>query len=273
MKRALITAAVLALTTGGAAMAQSGGFNINERQAVLDSRIDAGIRTGQLSRGEADRLRAEFRAIADLEARYRASAGLDPRERAELDARFDRLTAGIRDERGDVNWVGINNRQGEINARIDAGVRNGQLTRVEAERLRAEFRDIAQLEARFRATGGGLDQTERRELSRRFDDLQARVNRQRTDAQGPANGADRNGSFNQRQVWLNQRIDAGLRNGRLTRPEANRLRTEFDAVARLEASYRASGRGIDPRERADLNRRFDEMVRRFRLESIDRQQR
>ena len=51
-------------------------------------------------------------------------------------------------------WMNINERQAQLDQRIDAGVRNGSLTRREARSLRAEFQDIAGLEYRYRRTGG-----------------------------------------------------------------------------------------------------------------------
>jgi hypothetical protein len=77
-----------------------GWQSINQRQAQLDRRIDQGVRRGDLSYREATRLRGEFRDIARLEARYRVN-GLSFRERADLDRRFDRLSAQIRYERRD----------------------------------------------------------------------------------------------------------------------------------------------------------------------------
>jgi hypothetical protein len=79
-----------------------GAYNINERQARLDQRIDSGLRRGDLTRREAFRLRAEFRDIARLEARYRTN-GLSRWERSDLDRRFDHLDAQIRFERHDDN--------------------------------------------------------------------------------------------------------------------------------------------------------------------------
>jgi hypothetical protein len=79
---------------------RNGWISINERQAQLDRRIEQGLRNGSLTRQEAWRLRAEFRDIARLEARYRMD-GLSGRERADLDRRFDRLAAQIRYERRD----------------------------------------------------------------------------------------------------------------------------------------------------------------------------
>lgn len=74
--------------------------SVNQRQEQLDRRIDRGVRQGDLSRREAQHLRGEFRDIARLENRYRSN-GLSFRERADLDRRFDRLSAQIRYERRD----------------------------------------------------------------------------------------------------------------------------------------------------------------------------
>jgi hypothetical protein len=74
--------------------------SINQRQAQLDRRIDQGVRNGSLNRREAYRLRSEFNQIARLEARYRSN-GLSGWERADLDRRFDQLSAQIRYERHD----------------------------------------------------------------------------------------------------------------------------------------------------------------------------
>ena len=75
-------------------------MNINQRQAQLDRRIDQGLRSGQLTRQEAYRLRGEFQTIARLETRYRVN-GLSQWERADLDRRFDVLSDRVRLERSD----------------------------------------------------------------------------------------------------------------------------------------------------------------------------
>jgi Ni/Co efflux regulator RcnB len=96
---ALIAASALAATAAPALAAP--WQNINQRQANLDRKIDQGVRTGQLSRREAANLRLEFRGIARLESRYRATGGLQQWERRDLDRRFDVLNAKIRYERRD----------------------------------------------------------------------------------------------------------------------------------------------------------------------------
>jgi opacity protein-like surface antigen len=117
MRKFIIPAVVLAAVASAAlpAAAQSYGHHgrppvyqagygqwqsINARQDNLDRRIDQGVRTGQLSRREATRLRGEFNGLLRLEANYRRG-GLTAWERTDLDRRFDRLSAQVRNERHD----------------------------------------------------------------------------------------------------------------------------------------------------------------------------
>lgn len=196
-----VAASTLALAAPAAAQSWQ---SINDRQENLDRRIDVGVRNGSLTRNEAVRLRAEFRDLARLEARYRSTYGLSVAERRDLDRRFDSLSAQIRyerndrddrgdrgwgddrddrgwgDDRGNRGWTPINQRQRQLDRRIDRGVRDGSLSRREAYRLRAEFNDLARLEARYRATNG-LNRNERRDLDRRFDRLSARIMVERRD--------------------------------------------------------------------------------------------
>jgi coenzyme F420-reducing hydrogenase beta subunit len=159
-------------------------------------------------------------------------------------------------------WQNINARQAELDRRIDGGVNSGELTRVEARRLRAEFNELTRLEAKYRRSNG-LQAWERVDLDRRFTVLSARVRWDKND------GQDRGWqNINQRQAKLDQRIDGGIRNGSLTRTEAVRLRSEFQALARLEDSYRRSN-GLQANERADLDRRFDTLSAKIKYERRD----
>lgn len=198
MKRLMVALATTAIVacTAGAADAQQ-WTSINERQRLLDDRIDAGVHSGQLTSAEATRLRAEFRGIAALEHNYRRH-GLSASERRDLDRRFDALTSHIRYERHDAQstdgwfggagwmdragrWTPVNARQRELDRRIDIGVRNGRLNRAEALRLRREYRRIARLEARYRR--GGLTLAERSDLDRRFDQLATHIRFEASDSQ------------------------------------------------------------------------------------------
>lgn len=104
---AVIGASTATLLATAASAQPYGGrwMPINERQAQLQQRIDRGVAHGDLTRREAYRLQSQMRDLARLEARYRMN-GLSSWERADLDHRFDRLSAQIRFERHDRQQYG-----------------------------------------------------------------------------------------------------------------------------------------------------------------------
>ncbi|HVL42508.1 MAG TPA: hypothetical protein VM348_10150 [Brevundimonas sp.] len=78
-------------------------------------------------------------------------------------------------------------------------------------------------------------------------------------------------SISQRKYQLDRRIDVGLRNGSLSRREGMRLKTELNALVRLEYSYQRGG--LSARERAELDRRYDRLSMQVRAERHDRDDR
>jgi hypothetical protein len=159
---------------------QADWTSINQRQTNLETRITAGVRDRSLTQTEASRLRADLRTLARLETTYRRN-GLTAAERADLDRRFDLLSARIRDDRrdDDGSWTSINQRQTNLDARITAGVRDRTLTQAEANRLRADFQVLTRMEADYRRNG--LTAAERADLDRRFDSLSEQIRDDRRD--------------------------------------------------------------------------------------------
>ncbi len=86
-------------------------------------------------------------------------------------------------------WQNINQRQANLDRRIDLGVRNGSVTRQEAVRLRQQFRALERIEAQYRRSRPGLTMAERRDLDRRFDALSRQIRIERNDRQ--VRGQDR----------------------------------------------------------------------------------
>ena len=80
-------------------------------------------------------------------------------------------------------------------------------------------------------------------------------------------------SINARQARLEARINQGIRAGTLTRREADKLRSEFRALEKLEYRYRRSGGGLSLAERRDLDRRFDALSAKIRIQKHDRDNR
>lgn len=104
MKKILLSiTAVSALAAATAVPAIASAQPFDHRLDRLERRIDRGLRNGSLTRGEAYRLNAQLRETARLEHRYRRG-GLTGWERADLDRRFDRISAQIRFERHDRDY-------------------------------------------------------------------------------------------------------------------------------------------------------------------------
>ena len=95
MKRfvSILLSAVFVLGLSVVSFAQPPGINWRERQER--SRIRQGICSGELTRREAERLRAEQFRIRSYEARARSDGNLSFRERYRLDHMLDRASRDI----------------------------------------------------------------------------------------------------------------------------------------------------------------------------------
>ncbi|MDB5694353.1 MAG: hypothetical protein JWO81_3416 [Alphaproteobacteria bacterium] len=103
MKKTILTlAATAAALTGltGTADAAPFGGNFNQKEAQISMRIDQGVRSGGLTRGEAANLRIRLNQVQRLEQGYRRG-GLDMNERRDLDRRLDALSASVRVDKHD----------------------------------------------------------------------------------------------------------------------------------------------------------------------------
>ena len=74
-------------------------------------------------------------------------------------------------------WAPIQTRQSNLYNRIEEGIRNGALTRGEANSLRTRFGNLVRMESRYRS--GGLTRYERTDLQRRYDALSNSIRNKR----------------------------------------------------------------------------------------------
>lgn len=150
----------------------------------------------------------------------------------------------------------IGERRETLEARLDAGVRDGSLTRTEAVRLQTEFDDLVRLETRY-ASSGGLSASEREDLRTRYRALARQVGEERRDDDGydrdDGNGRDWS-AIRDRETAFDARLDAGVRARTISGSEARRLGAEFDTLVRLETTYSADG--LSRRERAELDNAY-----------------
>lgn len=75
----------------------------------------------------------------------------------------------------------INATEARLSARISRGVADGRLSRREESRLRAKLSQIADIEARMRASGSRLNFRERQRLQYQLASLSNDINRQMND--------------------------------------------------------------------------------------------
>lgn len=157
-------------------------------------------------------------------------------------------------------WMPMIERQAVLLDRIDAGLATGDITPAEAAAMRADMRSLVSLEGRYR--WGGLSAREKIDLDRRYalidDELRIAMH---------AGAPERVLALEDRKLEFEERMDAGVNSGQITSAEAAALRDDFAALLRTEADYRIDG--ISGAERADLDRRFDELSARIHMARTD----
>ena len=189
MKAKLLATSLLAsaLFLGfGPAMAQ--GTNtpaIDRAQEAISVRIQQGMASGHITPSEARELYRRDRDIEIRESRFKSNGSATQQERQQLRSDLDGLGAEVermmanRDivqPAGNTNTPGIDNRQLDLRARIDEGVRSGDLTQRQARRLQSRERDISRHEASYKRDGV-VTQQERRQLRDELARLNADLDR------------------------------------------------------------------------------------------------
>jgi hypothetical protein len=194
--RVLIAMALLTVTAVSASVASADTQRgvrdprVNARQHVQRERIQQGVRSGELTRREAHNAREDQRDIRQLERAYKSDGELTRGERRDLaheqnqasrelyrnkhDAQ-DRAPAAVRDPR-------INQRQANQTSRVAQGVKSGELTRGEAQELRAERRDIRELERDYKSDRV-LTKEERQDLNQQLNQNSREIYEEKHDAE------------------------------------------------------------------------------------------
>lgn len=149
----------------------------------------------------------------------------------------------------------LSTQSAQFQSRLDADVRSGRLSSSEASRLRYEYDDLVQLEARYTADGRVTTQ-ERADLVAQYREFSQRVEAGGSDySNGRTTVADG-------RVDFEARVDTAVRNRRLTRTEGTRLKTDYQDLIRVESGYLRDGR-LTAQERDDLDARLDALDARI----------
>ncbi len=154
------------------------------------------------------------------------------------------------------NTPAIDRAQQAISARIQQGMASGHITPSEARELMRRDRDIDLRESRFKANGSVSPQ-ERQQLRAEVDSLAAEVERMMNNSEFNGRPGMTNGIDN-RQANLSQRIDEGIRSGRINQREAYRLQRREREIARHEVSFKSDG-VVTQQERRQLRDEINQL--------------
>ncbi len=147
-------------------------YNPNTREANQSQRIANGLRSGQMTSGEAARADATQSRIDRQVAADRAANGgkLTGQERTQINREQNAASRQIYNENHNGNAVApnaVDNREANQQQRTAQGLRSGQMTSAEAARTNANQASVdRQVNADRTANGGALTPQEQRQVNR-----------------------------------------------------------------------------------------------------------
>ncbi|WP_426036291.1 hypothetical protein [Brevundimonas sp. DC300-4] len=220
---------------------------LGAQQTTFNSRLDAQVRSGSLSSWSGDRIRTDYDALVQLEARYGQDGRFTTQERQDLTTRYNALTSALEDGGyGDDigGYQSAADGRADFDARVDAAVRARTLTRTDATRLRSDYAAIVSVEAGFQRDG--LSARERQDIEARLDAIDARV---------PGGNAGNGAGWQQTPRDRLTAIERALYT--LPRGQQDAIRVQFEDLTRLEAAYSRTRPSSD--DTAYLDRRLGEL--------------
>jgi hypothetical protein len=173
----------------GADRQQGRSYHPDGREANQDQRIANGLKTGQMTSGEAARAdRQQANIDRQVSNDRRANGGtLTRQERQGVNREQNRASGQIYNEKHNDAQVSpnrVDDREANQQQRVANGLRNGQETSREAARADQRQGNLDRRVHNERmANGGRLDQQQRRQVARAQNRNSRQVNRQRHNAQ------------------------------------------------------------------------------------------
>jgi len=158
-----VLAVLLVMPVAGPVLAQSVGSEV-QRDINQETRVEQGLKSGQLSTGEAARLERGEARIDRMESKSLKDGNLSPAEAARIQRAQNQESGTINrlkhnDVAGNLNSASSQRMQGDVQRninqqnRIEQGVQSGQLTNREASRLERGQARVNRAEARAGADG------------------------------------------------------------------------------------------------------------------------
>lgn len=242
-------------TTSIDAQWAAGQTPLTNQRSQFESRVDTEVRSGAVNQAVGARLKSDYAALVQLEARYGADRRFTTQERTELADRYGALTQVLADrgysDDATPAKAEVANGRAEFDSRVNAAVTARRITRAQGTRLKADYAAVVQVEAGY-LRDGSISTSEQEDLDARLDALDARL------------GGTSNATVT---LTPRARLDAIVRalpaSGLPSAAQAQ-LRIEHGDLSRLEAAYARFTVSTD--ERAYLERRLSELETRARVQ-------
>ena len=235
----------------------TGRTPLANQRVQFDTRVDNDVRSGGLDQRTAARLKTDYAELVQLELRYGADRRFTMEERSDLAERYNALTQILTNQtygdEYDTQSPQVAEGQSEFIARVDASIASRRLTRVAGNRLKADYRLLAQTEANY-LRDGVLDARERDDLDARLDALDARV--------GDAAYSNNNSNMLNPRARLSAIADS-ITSSNLSSAAQAQLRVEHSDLSYLEAAYARLTTTAD--DRRYLESRLSDLERRLQI--------
>ncbi len=139
----------------------------------------------------------------------------------------------------------IDQTQQNISARIQQGMQSGRITPAEAQVLYRRDREITARENQYKGNGD-MSPQERQQIRADLAALSGEVERMIANGDNRGNGnyggnGNNTPGIDNAQYNIGQRIDEGVRMGRISQREAYKLHNRERQIQRHEASFKADG--------------------------------
>ena len=225
-----------------------GSSRFQKRQGTQAARIEAGVKDGSLTKGEAGKMIRRQKQIGDMAKEAASDGKVTAREKVGLERAQDRASRGIARERHDgqgemgpkPDWKvwdpGVNKRQRRQRHRIGQGIKSGSLTKEEAKELIGKERDLNKLERELKSDGK-LTKDERKQLHEELDALSKSIFEEKHD--------------DERRPKLNRKLRAKIESGEMSKDEAKELCKQMKRVYRLKRKLKGGSLTDEERKAAE----------------------
>ena len=224
-------------------------MSLADRKTALKTKIVDAQSAGRIKpESRATEFLDEFSRLEAKENFYKQDGSLDSTESLIIANDIDALSAKVESSLSALPSPA--QQKDSIERTMNDALASGRLEPAKADELRQEIQRIAFLDNAFRGNDGVLDERESVALHKEYNNLQARLNRAL-----PALP-----DIDAIQADLERRLVDGQANGSIDATNAAAMKKEFDRIATVEASFRASDQALSEWETMALKRDLDRLT-------------